>query len=66
MLKWRFCAFSLLLLLITACGTENQPNSSSNTASSPDAGRLQTVKNFRLRIQQKWSTLHLGKNVAFY
>jgi general L-amino acid transport system substrate-binding protein len=45
MLKWRFCALSLLLLLITACGTENQPNSSSNTASSPDAGRLQTVKN---------------------
>jgi general L-amino acid transport system substrate-binding protein len=36
---------SLLLLLITACGTENQSNSSSNTASSPDAGRLQTVKN---------------------
>ncbi|MGV2387636.1 MAG UNVERIFIED_CONTAM: transporter substrate-binding domain-containing protein [Microcystis novacekii LVE1205-3] len=45
MLKWRFCALSLLLLLITACGTENQSNSSSNTASSPDAGRLQTVKN---------------------
>ena len=45
MLKWRFCAFYLLLLLITACGTENQPNSSSSTASSPDAGRLQTVKN---------------------
>ncbi|MFM6900194.1 MAG: amino acid ABC transporter substrate-binding protein, partial [Microcystis panniformis] len=45
MLKWRFCALSLLLLLITACGTENQSNSSSNTASSHDAGRLQTVKN---------------------
>ncbi len=35
----------MFLLLITACGTENQPNSSSNTANSPDAGRLQTVKN---------------------
>jgi len=45
MLKWRFCALSLLLLLITACGTENQPNSSSNTANSPSADRLQTVKN---------------------
>jgi len=45
MLKWRFCALSLFLLLITACGTENQPNSSSNTANSPSADRLQTVKN---------------------
>jgi general L-amino acid transport system substrate-binding protein len=42
MLNWRFCAFPLLLLLLTACGTENQTQSNPETKKSDN--RLETVK----------------------